>query len=623
MSDMQGLAELEKRQERKSRFRNYLGLAILVAALGWSAVHVAILSFGPQSDTALVASKTVVRFAHWQLEGRCVDALNEACREYEKLHPGVSVEQIPIPERAYEQWVRTQLIGRTAPDLIEMRWGGDIISRYFVPMTDRVEQPNPYNADDPDLAGQPWRETYIDNMMGGWNDQLRDYYGMPLSVFTVRCYANRTLMKEAANVTQPPKNLGEFIGICQRIQAFAQEHGKSRKLLPIAGSEYTENIFRGRYWAMATWNLLEDYDENCDGWIGDNERLEAIYTGKLDLATNPCVRAGYRVLYDISRYFNSGFMGMKRDESVFSFAQSNAAMIATGTWDAGSLWRQVAGDFDIMVFDFPIPTPEQPYGQYIRHRITEAGDRAGFTFGLTRISRDKERAVDFMHFLTSRKVNEKLNEKFRWFPAIRGAKTDSILAPFRPQEEGAYGVFDVWLPGDTQLHFNQQYTQYISDVDPEPSDHEEFLRAAQGNPDAFRSRYRGLADKYLARLGGKAPGQIEYPYAKYIDDWRDNHYEEFIRTYAADYKKLALADYDRALVSGYYPIVESEGSLAHSRVQAMREGMSPTIRRNYVSQVMGEAGRIGERADARATVDRIRAYLKDQKAKAAGKGDGK
>jgi hypothetical protein len=96
-----------------------------------------------------------------------------------------------------------------------------------------------------------------------------------------------------------------------------------------------------------------------------------------------------------------------------------------------------------------------------------------------------------------------------------------------------------------------------------------------------------------------------------------------MRSYAADYKEVALADYDRNLVGSYYPIVESEGSVAHSRAQAMHEGLTGTVRRNYVSQIMGQAGRVAERADYRATYDRVQAYLKDQKAAAAAKGAGK
>ena len=607
----------EKRQERKNRLRNGLGLAILLAALGWSVVHVMIHSFGSESDSALVSGKRVIRFAHWQLEGRCVDALNEACREYEKLHPDVAVQQIEIPERAYDQWTRTQLIGRTAPDLIETRWWPNLLVRYFVPLTEYVEQPNPYNKGDPeaaDLQDLLWRETYIDNMQGGWNDQLRGYYGMPLSLFTVRCFANKDLVRQAAGVTKPPKDLGEFLEICERIEAYErkrQETDPGFRLVPIAGSDYTESMFRNSYWGMATWDLMEDYDKTCDAWFDEAERLDAILTGKLDFASDPRIRAGHQVLYDISRHFNPGFMAARRDKSVFLFSQGNAAMIATGTWDAGSLWRQIAGDFEIMVFEFPIPAPDQKYGRYIRHRITEAGQRAGFSFGLTRISRHKKLAIDFMRFLTCRRVNEKINRAFRWFPAIRGAKTDEILRPFRPKVEGIYKVFDAWYrAGDTQLRYEQKYKRYISEEDPEPTDFEDFLAAAAGDRDDFLKRYGQLAEKFLADFGTSPVEQKRCSFDEYRRRWREWHYEKFIRSYAADFEELALADFQRLNVDTYQAIVQVEGALAQTRALAMREGLTDTVRRNYTSRILGQAERITIRARFDAVYQRLSARQK-------------
>ncbi|HUS90504.1 MAG TPA: extracellular solute-binding protein, partial [Phycisphaerae bacterium] len=524
MTDLSAV-EMEKRQERKARFRSCVGLALLAVVTGWSVVHVTIRAFGPDSDTSLIAGKQVIRFAHWQLEGRCVEALNQACRDYERLKRekdgiDVAVRQIEIPERAYEQWTRTQLIGRTAPDLIELRWWQDLVVRYFVPLTEYVEQPNPWNEFfdkqrdpnfDPELVGLPWRETYIDNMLGGWNWELRDYYGMPMSLFTIRVYANRTLMEQAAGVTEPPRTLGEFMDICERIRRYAAERRKADpdyRLVPIAGSDYTASVFRGRYWGMGTWGMLDDYDENCDGWFDDAERIEAVYGGELDLTVEPNVRAGHRVLYDISRYFNPGFMAAKRDQSVLLFAQSKAAMIATGTWDAGSLWRQVSGDFEIMVFDFPIAAPDEKYGQFLQHRLTEAGARAGFSMGLTRFSQNKELAIDFMRFLTSRHYNEKLNRAFRWFPAIRGAEPDPILKAFRPEEKGIYGVFEMFInPGDTRLRYEQKYFGYMSQSEPTTEMYVQFLADLALGTEAFQARHsdareRLLAERIRARLGG-------------------------------------------------------------------------------------------------------------------------
>jgi len=173
--------DMERRRKRSERIRNWIGFAILGGALAWAVVVVVVRTFGPESDLSLTQDKKIIRLVHWQLEGGYVKGMNEAMREYEKLHPDVSVQQIDIHERAYNQWVQTQLIGRTAPDLIELRFGPDLanrVVRYFVPITDIVDRPNPYN-EGTDLEGLPWRETYMDGMMGGYFGELQDYYGVP------------------------------------------------------------------------------------------------------------------------------------------------------------------------------------------------------------------------------------------------------------------------------------------------------------------------------------------------------------------------------------------------------------------------------------------------------------
>ncbi len=611
--------EQEKRQARKGRFRNLIGLLILFAALGWSVVHVAILAFGPESETGLGAGKSVIRFAHWQLEGRCVEALNEACRDYEKHKlekdgVEVAVRQIEIPERAYEQWTRTQLIGRTAPDLIELRWWQDLVVRYFVPLTEYVEQPNPWNAyfDEPEAyAERPWRETYIDNMMGGWNNDLRDFYGMPMSLFTVRIYANKTLMEQAAGVDEPPKTLGQFMAICRQIEDYAESRGE--ELIPIAGSKYTENVFRGRYWGMATWGMLDERDENYDGWYDDSERVDDYYTGQLDFAAEPHMRAGYRCLYDISRHFNQGFMASQRDQSVLLFAQGKAAMIATGTWDAGSLWRQIAGDFEIMVFDFPIPAPDERYGEYIRYRLTEAGARAGFSMGLTRFSENKELAIDFMRFLTSRRYNEKLNRAFRWFPAIRGAEPDPILKAFRPEARGIYNVYNPYLKGDTELRWDQQYQSYISAKDPTEDDHAQFLAdLAAGGEALEKPEYRFLVEKARSRLDGKAPTAENYPFQNYLLDWRDAHYLRFITTYENDYRKHALDDFHRSHVASYHRVVQAEAAIASGRARGMRQGLEGKVRRTLSAVLLGQTSKVADRVRFQAAYDKLKPIVDRQ-----------
>jgi raffinose/stachyose/melibiose transport system substrate-binding protein len=579
--------------DRRQKIRNAVGLALLAVVFTWSIVVVARRTFGPTSETSLVGDKKVIRFVHWQLEAGYMQAMDEARRQYMRLHPDVVVEQIDVHERAYYQWVQTQLIGRTAPDLIENRFQGGLIVRYFVPLTTIVEEPNPYNsrawderlkalvvedrarairadparsdaekerlirevqreADEPregDLEGVPWRETFIDGMMGAYQIELRDYYSVPTSVFTMRIYANKDIVKKATGEAKAPKTLGEFFRLCRAIEDYARKN--DLKLVPIAGSNYTESMFRNKYNTMGTWGTLEAQDDDHDAGVTYGERVLAVQTDRIPLETDPYLEATHKILYDICRFYNRGFMAANRDESVFLFAQGNAAMIATGTWDAGSLWQQAQGDFEIMVFDFPVPGPGEPYSNVVAERVTEAGTMVQGLYSLSRFSRHPDVALDFMKFLTSRRINEDINRKFRWFPGVRGARTEDILKPFEPKLEGVYEIFIFKYLPDIELRYEQQYKDFISDVPP--------------------------ADR---------------PYAEYLDE----HYKQFMARYARDFRKYSLEDLRKMLETQYNSGVQTEVSLCQLRARALREGLTPDVKASLMAVTLGQVRRLQERA---------------------------
>lgn len=565
--------QFEARKERRRKIGDRIGLVILVLALGWSITHVTVLTFFGEGDS-IVSDKVVIRFAHWQLEGRTVEALDEACEDYMKLNPDVVVKQIEVPERGYEQWVKTQLIGRTAPDLIQLRtwkWK-DFINRYFEPLAVYVDKPNPYNQDD--LQDVPWRETYVDGMMGGWIDELKALYGIPMSLFTIRIYANSQMLEEATGKSTPPQTLGEFLDACRKIEAWAEKNDKN--VVPISGSDYIANMFRDRYFRMGTWGLMELLDRNYDGSSSEIERLKAFYSGRLDLSEDPHIRAAHQVLFDITRFFNKGFMAAKRDQSVFLFVQGNAAMIATGSWEAGTLWEQTKDEFEIAVFDFPPAAPDDPqYGEYIRYRVNEADARAGFAMGLTKLSQHKEQAIDFMHFLTSRSYNEKLNSKFRWFPAIVGAKPDEVLEPFRPKVDGIYDAYKMHFGDSTQLEYENAYSDYISET--------------------------GVTD-------------------------RRAHYQGFIEKYEEAYRRLALDDFRRSHDKKYSSMETNKSSMAQMRLRAVLGGMTRQIAgdqlRNLQAVVHGQANRAHQLPSEKEAIEEIKGMIEADKADQTDGGSG-
>ena len=444
---------------------NLIGLALLLCTFLYSAVQV--LVRGPEAPLA-ARGKKIIRIAHWQLERGFSEAVEAVAEEYKKIHPEVSVIQIPVSEQAYFQWVNTQLVGGTAPDILAaaMWWMADFhrsLGKYFVPISKYVEEPNPYN-EGTELEGIPWRETYVDGMYGSWIPELQEYYNVPYTTWSVRIYYNKDIFREALGQERPPESFSECMEFCERIENY-----DGGKYLPIAGSQYTYWQIWYRLSPSTTFSFLPRVDLNYDGKADTWESFLSYMTGRWSFK-DPNVRAAFLMIGDITKYFQRGFMSVKRDQSVFLFVQGKAAMIATGPWDAKGLVDQ--SDFEVGVFDWPLPGKDHPkYGQYVEGRWTEAGNKASGNLAITKNSKHFDVALDFLRFFASQKMNEKFGKIALWGPAIKGAEPAPFLRAFQPNMRGYdHGVYFTIGGGQT---WQQQISLYVTGQ----KTYEEFLEA--------------------------------------------------------------------------------------------------------------------------------------------------
>ncbi|MHC4592225.1 MAG: ABC transporter substrate-binding protein, partial [Planctomycetota bacterium] len=318
--------------------------------------------------------KKVLRVAHWQLEPGVREALNKLAHDYQEIHPDVEVRQILVPEEGYFRWVNTQLIGRTAPDMIECGKGGNspqawprFYARYFLPLDQYVDEPNLYN-EGTIHEGVPWRETFFDDMEGGYEDSLQAYYKVPLSTFTFRLFYNKDLIDEVWG-PEFPTSYDEFLRLCDVLKEYGRGSGK--EFVPIACSGYNFFAPFDAYQTALTANYLDRMDTDFNGTVTKIESGSPLYSKATDL-DEPPIRAVFELVRDLSRYFPQGYMSLGRDEAVFLFLQGHAAMIGTGTWDYRSLYVQA--DFPLGIVETPFPGKDDPtYGQYVAGRRTEAG----------------------------------------------------------------------------------------------------------------------------------------------------------------------------------------------------------------------------------------------------------
>lgn len=378
-------------------------------------------------------SVRTIRIAHWQLEDGASAAIDAAAREYERMHPGVRIIQMRVPEKVYPNWVTTQLVGGTAPDLIQIGKGIDQarMARFFEPVSDEVVKPNPYNVGTP-LEGVPWRDTYIDGMIGGFDEVLQDYYGAPLFMATVRMYYNRTLMQRITGEDRPPRDLDELLRLAERTRAYAAETGQL--IVPIAGSRYNAPILIERVFRSMTQRMVLDLSQRRQFTVEFENLLLGLYRGDWDLTT-PAMSTALQLASQLGRHMQPGFMQLDREDATFLFEQGRALMVATGSWDATTLFNRPR--FPVGVFDLPAPSPNHPdYGHFVLGRHSEAGVRSYGPFGIPRTSPNYETALDFMRFITSLPGNQLFADKSGWVPVILGVRPTETIAPFTRATSG-------------------------------------------------------------------------------------------------------------------------------------------------------------------------------------------
>ena len=441
---------------------NMVGVVLLVAAFVASMVRV----FSVQKEL-FDPDVVTLRISHWQLETGYREALDDVIAMYEKLQAAkgnkVRVLQMPVGERVYAQWLNTSLISQQAPDICLMGMSAMVnneqyLARYFVPLTGIISQPNPYNAGTA-LEGVPWRETYFDGMRGVYNDRLQDYFGVPTAAYNVRLFYNKNMFREATGSDAPPKTFGELMDICAKVSELSKR--KDKLVIPIAGSGYSIGMFRDRYCAAFTSGLESILDVDLDGVISQREVYIGLVTGKIDMHT-PQIEAYHKCLQRLCREFGRGFAGKDRMTAAFEFVQQRAAMIATGSWDAASLFKQAEEvGFDVGIFDFPLPAKDEQFGQWVNGKATEASSGASGIYGLYKFSRNRDQALDFLQFLTSQKINQIQMTKAEWIPVVLGTEPTGRMAPFASDPTGFTGRVNMYYGGDVQTIYNGLLGSYL------------------------------------------------------------------------------------------------------------------------------------------------------------------
>ncbi|MCC5843050.1 MAG: extracellular solute-binding protein [Verrucomicrobia bacterium] len=485
---------------------NWIGLALIIGTFGYSAVRFTRISVGLAREEDPEGGNRVIRVLHWQLEPGYREGMELAIQAYNQLPHvranNVEVRQLAVTERVYAQFINVHLISGTAPDIVargmsSLVGSGASTARFFMPISEFVDQPNPYNAPeylpeelDPELAhfltNAPWNETFTDGMQGGWDDVLQDYYSVPVSSWgAMRTFYNIELVAEikeflanaftqsewpgwlsdvirtekmvtvddafTAWVHSPdsPDTLGRFMVFNEAVLAYAAATPGHGRLVPISASSYPAGTMVDRYILPFTYHIGDRIDFNRDSNVSGLEVAGAFQAGIWDF-DEPALRDGfYDVVRWLSRYYPTGYLGLDREQAMRRFLNRQAVFITTGGWDASSLFTGAEGLFSVGVKEAPMPIEGERWFDHFAGAPSEAEHRLGVPLAIFNRTRNPDWALDFLHYLSSFTANQKMNVRAGWVPSVVGARPDPAMMPFLPRTEGLKGSLGMnkhWLP---------------------------------------------------------------------------------------------------------------------------------------------------------------------------------
>lgn len=465
------------------RLSRRLQLAVVFAAVG-----LAFWRVGGRWWRAAEASDVVVlRLAHMSLDPPVHAAFERLAARFEAAHPGVRIEQMPVPMQLYRAWFTTQMIGGSPPDIVEVPpWTlADDVLPYIEELSEPLRRPNPANAGTA-LADTPWHDTFINGMneQPNFYEQLLGYYSVPMSVITIRIVYNRHLLEDVYGFEHPPRTVAELARQCEAIRARQPAGGP--KVLPLIAAGWKAHALLQGVARSCTAGVARELDPLANGWNWDDEMSVAFLRGRWSLDT-PEVRSALAQMRLAGRHLPPGFMQLTDGDAVFPFIQGQAVFYVALSGEFTTLLSQC--DFPLGVARFPVAdTPEA-------RPLAEGNLISMASLGIPRHTPHRELALEFLQFATSQAGNGEFSALSHWLPAVRGLPIEPKLAGFAAETRGDPPGFSPWLFSDPNLTPMLDQNEYR-------------LMEPRGSVDAFvdavRPSFRPLLHGALARYARRS-----------------------------------------------------------------------------------------------------------------------
>lgn len=347
--------------------------------------------------------------------------LKEYAAEYEKAHPGVSINFVNLPgDVVMNEYIRTQASAKQLPDITFINYaaiGTQLPKEMFTLLDPYFEKETPY------VEGKKWGETFNDAVMEMTQVGAGSHYSVSADYVETGIYYNKAMFKEAG-ITETPTTWEEFIEVCKKLK----DAGKVPMAWSMAqddtySTSWTNRIFLSNCYG----NDIDKIDIDGVKGVNDMEKIVALKNGVVKVDDGKFL-SYFDALKDMVPYFNDSWASKTDLEK--KFMQEEVAMYWTGSWLPKKM-TDAGVDFEYASFPFPTPTKET-FPSYSTDKVTSGavgGPSASFQYSVSSekanktMSPEKLKVVmDWLMYITEpAKVSEIVNEYGSFCPTIKGS----------------------------------------------------------------------------------------------------------------------------------------------------------------------------------------------------------
>ena len=357
-----------------------------------------IMALGCASESGQTSAENKIVIWHWMTDRK--DAFDALAKRYEQ-ETGIKVEsKLFFPADIYSSKVIIAGRAKNLPDIFGILGEKKTVASFI--KAGHIENLNTVM----DENNGAWKDTFYPKTLdvtvfkpGNIQDVEAGIYGVPVDTTVMQFVYNKALFKQAGlNVDEPPVTFGEFVKMATKIKndlgvdGFVCGWGESWLLNALAVE-----------WAI---NLMgeEGFEKTLKG--------EIAYTDKR-----------WREVFSLfTKLRDSGFLAanigtMTNKESEDAFSKDKAAFSFNGSWSV-NVYKQKNPDLDYGFFSLPKISDDFP--------VTVWGG-SGSSFMVNAKSANKQKAIKFLKWLTSKPQQEFLVQKTNNLPAIKGC--EEMLPP--------------------------------------------------------------------------------------------------------------------------------------------------------------------------------------------------